>query len=98
LRLTLPPEHALLVPRDAVIDHGRENYAFVETAAGLFEPRIVRPGALVGEERVVLAGLAAGERVVERGAFVLDSESRLQSAVAPASPGSPAPPSNGATP
>ncbi len=76
-------ESVLLVPRDAVIDRGRERYVFVETSPGLFAPRVVALGAARGDEREVVAGLAAGERVVARGGFVLDSESRLSAALAP---------------
>jgi Cu(I)/Ag(I) efflux system membrane fusion protein len=75
----------ILVPRDAVIDVGMLQYVFVETSPGLFAPRVVEVGPLIGEERAVLRGLAVGESVVSRGAFVLDSESRLQAAVAPRS-------------
>lgn len=91
--LSLPAIAHVLVPRDAVIDLGSHQYVFVEQAAGLFVPRIVHPGPLIGEERGIVSGLEAGERVVSRGAFVLDSESRLQAALAPspAPPGSPPP-------
>lgn len=78
----------LVVPRDAVIDTGERRYVFVEREGGLFEPRSVELGALRGEHRVILSGLEPGERVVARGAFVLDSESRLQAALAPAEEGS----------
>lgn len=83
VELPLPASDQVLVPRDAVIDIGEVQYVFVERAAGLFEPRVVSVGPLFSEERVVLAGLREGERVVARGAFVLDSESRLQAALAP---------------
>jgi Cu(I)/Ag(I) efflux system membrane fusion protein len=73
----------LVVPRDAVIDLGRSRYVFVETSPGLFSPRVVTLGAIHGEEREILAGLEPGERVVIRGGFVLDSESRLSAALAP---------------
>jgi membrane fusion protein, copper/silver efflux system len=73
-----------LVPRDAVIDAGNARYAFVERSDGLFVPREVELGPLVGEERVVERGLEPGERVVSRGVFLLDSESRLQASLAPA--------------
>lgn len=78
-----PAFDATLVPRDAVIDTGRTRYVFVERPGGLFEPRTVTIGGLYGEERVVESGLEEGERVVARGAFVLDSESRLQAALSP---------------
>lgn len=78
---------ALLVPRDAVIDTGLRRYVFVEREPGTFEAREVELGALVregsAESREIVRGLEAGEVVVSRGAFVLDSESRLEAALAP---------------
>lgn len=74
----------LVVPRDAVVDTGRARYVFVQQGER-FEPRTVEVGAVVGDEIVVLSGLAAGERVVDRGGFLLDSESRLSASLRPAS-------------
>jgi Cu(I)/Ag(I) efflux system membrane fusion protein len=82
----LPEREHLLVPRDAVVDVGNARYAFVEQSAGLFVPRPVELGPLIGDERVIEKGLEAGELVVSRGLFLLDSESRLQASLAPASP------------
>lgn len=81
-----PAHDALLVPRDAVIDVGSSRHVFVERERGVFEPRVVEVGALHGDDREIVAGLVAGEVVVARGAFVLDSESRLQAALAPEAP------------
>jgi len=83
LALELPRSDALVVPRDAVIDTGARRHVFVEREGGLFEPREVVLGALSGDDRVIIGGLEEGERVVARGTFVLDSESRLSSALAP---------------
>lgn len=71
-----------VIPREAVIDTGRERYVFVVSGAGRFEPRLVRTGdALDGSDDVpVLDGLATGEIVVTSGAFLIDSESQLQAA------------------
>jgi Cu(I)/Ag(I) efflux system membrane fusion protein len=82
---TFPPAGgvgALTVPRDAVIDTGTARYVFVHRDGQSFEPRTVRTGALMGERWEVLDGLAEGERVVSRGAFLVDSESRLRAALA----------------
>jgi Cu(I)/Ag(I) efflux system membrane fusion protein len=76
-------EHTL-VPRDAVVDVGNARYAFVEQSDGLFVPRLVELGPLIGEERVIERGLEPDERVVSRGLFLLDSESRLQASLSPA--------------
>lgn len=77
----LPGSLALVVPRDAVTDTGTARYAFVATGGGRFEPRRVRTGALMGDDLEVTDGLREGERVVARGGFMIDSESRLQSAL-----------------
>jgi Cu(I)/Ag(I) efflux system membrane fusion protein len=81
--LVLPPRDLLLVPRDAVIDRGSLRYVFVEERAGVFSPHEVEVGPLIGEERVLFAGVEPGDVVVTRGAFLVDSESRLEAALAP---------------
>ena len=86
IQVSLPAAPHVVVPRDAVIDTGESRYVFVEVSPGVFDPRVVRVGPLLGEARAIEAGLKRGERVVARGAFVLDSESRLQAALAPAAP------------
>ena len=73
---------ALEVPRDAVIDTGTERYVFVQTGDGVFAPRAVRTGSLRGDRLEVFEGLTEGERVVSRGTFMVDSESRLRAALA----------------
>jgi Cu(I)/Ag(I) efflux system membrane fusion protein len=85
--LSLAPRELVLVPRDAVIDRGSLRYVFVEERAGVFSPREVDVGPLVGDERVLRAGVEPGEVVVTRGAFLVDSESRLEGALAPQSRG-----------
>ena len=73
---------ALMVPREAVIDTGVRQIAFVVLGAGHFEPRLVRMGLETGDGRAqILAGLAPGERVVTSGQFLLDSESRMREAI-----------------
>jgi Cu(I)/Ag(I) efflux system membrane fusion protein len=85
----LPSAPRVLVPRDAVIDLGKRAYVFVEREGGLFEPRAVELGPLIGGERAILRGVVAGEVVVTRGAFLLDSESRLDAAIRTLEPPSP---------
>lgn len=80
VRVDLAKERALLVPRDAVIETGRASYVYVASGDGTFAPRTVELGPLFGARRAIRRGLAVGERVVTRGGFVLDSESRLRAA------------------
>ncbi|MBK8940455.1 MAG: efflux RND transporter periplasmic adaptor subunit [Polyangiaceae bacterium] len=90
--VSLPAAERLIVPRDAVIDTGMHQYVFVEKSAGLFSPRAVVAGPMMGNGRVIESGLEPEAVIVTRGAFLLDSESRLQGALAPAATSSPSAP------
>jgi len=72
---------SLLVPRSAVIDTGTRQIAFVAIDGGTFEPRTLQLGAAGDGGVQVLSGLAAGDRVVTSGQFLLDAESRMQEAI-----------------
>jgi Cu(I)/Ag(I) efflux system membrane fusion protein/cobalt-zinc-cadmium efflux system membrane fusion protein len=73
---------ALLIPREAVIDTGRRQVAFVATGEGRFEPREVNLGVDSSGGMVqVLQGIAPDETVVTSGQFLLDAESRMQEAI-----------------
>jgi membrane fusion protein, copper/silver efflux system len=82
----LPAAEGLFVPRDAVIYTGEHHYVYVARDGEQFEPRSVRTGIEVDSRVQILEGLGAGERVVTRGSFMLDSESRLQASLANAPP------------
>ncbi|MGC4115994.1 MAG: efflux RND transporter periplasmic adaptor subunit [Myxococcales bacterium] len=77
-----PPREGLRIPQDAVVDSGTEKYVFVAVGSGKFEPRRVGLGAADGNLVEVRAGLKAGEQVVTRANFLVDSESKLRSSLA----------------
>jgi Cu(I)/Ag(I) efflux system membrane fusion protein len=79
--LQTAPHEALTIPADAVIDSGATKVVFVALADGKFQPREVELGQSDGLAVEVVAGLAAGERVVTRANFLIDSESRLRSSL-----------------
>ena len=73
---------AVLVPDMAVLRSGERNTVFVALPDGSFLPREVKLGARTADgDDEVRAGLAAGERVVVSGQFLLDSESQLREAI-----------------
>jgi multidrug efflux pump subunit AcrA (membrane-fusion protein) len=73
--------NAVVIPREAIIDSGTRQIAFVALDAGHFEPRQLILGAQGDGMVEVRAGLAPGEHVVTSGQFLLDSESRMQEAI-----------------
>ena len=79
--LELPSESGLLVPAEALVDTGDDQYVFVAKSEGHFEPRRVKIGARAGDKVQVSDGVTEGETVVTTGNFLLDSESRLRSAI-----------------
>jgi hypothetical protein len=71
----------LVVPRDAVIDSGRAQFAFLALDDGYFEPRRVAVGQRLGDEVQVTAGLEEGDVVASAATFFIDSESQLRAAM-----------------
>ncbi len=71
----------ILAPQEAVMDSGDKQYVFVVHEGGVFEARMIQMGAKFEGKVVVLSGLKAGETVVTSGNFLIDSESRLKSAM-----------------
>ncbi len=71
----------VVVPQEAVLDAGTEQVVFVAHGDGYFEPRKIQAGATVGDQVIVLDGLRPGETIVTSGNFLIDSESRLKSAM-----------------
>ena len=72
----------LRVPADAVIRSGTRDVVFVALGDGKFSPREVQLGARNGGDVEVKSGLAAGQHVVTRANFLVDSESRLRASLA----------------
>ncbi|QSA96616.1 efflux RND transporter periplasmic adaptor subunit [Methylococcus sp. EFPC2] len=76
IQATAPKQ--IVLPTSAVlIKDGKQTIVYVEIAEGLFEPRNV----LVGQAREgmtpVLEGLQGGERVVVKGALLIDAEAAM---------------------
>jgi Cu(I)/Ag(I) efflux system membrane fusion protein len=77
----------LVVPADSVIDSGNRQLVIVDKGDGRFEPRAVTLGARGNGLVEIVAGIAAGDRVVETANFLIDAESNLRSALKSLAPG-----------
>jgi Cu(I)/Ag(I) efflux system membrane fusion protein len=73
---------ALRITTDAIVDSGTKKVVFVALGDGKFQPREVKVGATNQEVSEIVAGLKAGEKVVTRANFLVDSESRLRASLA----------------
>jgi membrane fusion protein, heavy metal efflux system len=64
-------EEALVVPVAALVDEDGRAVAFVQVSGETFEKRDLTLGIRDGEFVQILAGLAAGERVVTKGGYAV---------------------------
>jgi Cu(I)/Ag(I) efflux system membrane fusion protein len=80
------PRQALVVPDDVVLDSGERKVVFLSPGEGQLVPREISVGDQSDGFAEVTAGLSEGD-VVARGAnFLVDSESRLKSALSAMGP------------
>jgi RND family efflux transporter MFP subunit len=70
----------IAVPVDAVLDSGLKKTVFVDRGNGFFEPRLVETGWRNSGLVEITKGLEPGEKIVNSGNFLIDSESRLEMA------------------
>ncbi|WP_410012553.1 efflux RND transporter periplasmic adaptor subunit [Sodalis sp. RH24] len=74
-------ETVLTMPQDALIQTGSRNTVLLAKGDGHFTPVSVIAGREFGDWVEVRKGLAAGDRVVTSGQFLIDSEASLRSAL-----------------
>lgn len=79
LEVRLPER--LIVPSDAVIFAGPRRLVFIDEGGGRMRPVEVELGLAGADGYEVRSGLAAGQRVVTSGNFLIGAESRLRSAL-----------------
>ncbi|MBI3991615.1 MAG: efflux RND transporter periplasmic adaptor subunit [Candidatus Omnitrophica bacterium] len=71
----------LAVPKEAIMDSGLRKIVFRSLDSGRFKPTEVKTGVSTEEYVQVLEGLKEGDNVVVSGNFLIDSESKLKSAL-----------------
>ena len=79
--LQKPVANAITVPDSAVMQTGTRSIVFVQTAPGQFTPREVQTGMKAEGLYEIRSGVQTGETVVADANFLVDSESRLKSAI-----------------
>ncbi|NVN92613.1 MAG: efflux RND transporter periplasmic adaptor subunit [Desulfuromonadales bacterium] len=77
--IRVPLVKGIIVPVTAVIDTGKRQVVWVETSAGMFEPRDVQAGERIEDKVQILSGIKPGDRVAVSGGYLIDSESQLNS-------------------
>jgi Cu(I)/Ag(I) efflux system membrane fusion protein len=76
--IKVPLGSAIVVPVTALIDTGTRQVVWVESSAGMFEPRNVQVGQKTDDRVQILSGLKSGEKVAVSGGYLIDSESQLK--------------------
>lgn len=76
--IKVPLGSAIVVPVTALIDTGKRQVVWVETSAGMFEPRDVQVGQRTDEKVQILSGIKPGDKVAVSGSYLIDSESQLK--------------------
>jgi Cu(I)/Ag(I) efflux system membrane fusion protein len=75
-------QNVLLVPSEAVIQTGKRSVVMVAQGEGKFAAVDVQIGRESNGETEIRAGLAAGQKVVTSGQFLVDSEASLRGSTA----------------
>jgi len=65
------------IPPSAVIETGKREVVYVEAGPGHYEQRVVELGARTDDWVQIKSGIAAGDKVVTEGAFLIDAEAQL---------------------
>ena len=60
------------VPLTALVQSGFDTRVFVEVSPGVFQPRVVQPGARLDDSVEILSGVKVGERVVVKEGVLLN--------------------------
>lgn len=81
VEIKFPVGKKLALPESAVLDSGTRKIVFVDKGDGYLEPREVRLGRRADDYFEVVEGVHEGERVVTSANFLIDSESKLKSAL-----------------
>lgn len=76
------PHKALTIPANALLDSGHQQWVLVALSEGVYQPRTIEVGERNLDWIEVTSGLNADENVVTNANFLIDSESRLQAALA----------------
>lgn len=76
-RVRLEVPDVLVAPRSAVLQHGGEPVVFLQQTQHGYVARRVQLGRVGDDSVEVLAGLAAGDRVVTEGGLMLDGQAQL---------------------
>jgi len=80
--LSQPVEGAVSVSKQSVIRSGTRDVVFVFLGEGKFQPRLVHLGLETDDYYEILHNLQPGETIASSAAFLLESEGKLQEAVA----------------
>lgn len=77
-RFSIGQKHALVIPRQAIVERGQLVGVYVVDDAGIARMRFIKTGKSFGDRVEILSGLSEGEQVVTDGAQSIEDGSRVQ--------------------
>lgn len=72
----------IIIPREALIRSGNNQRVIIAVGDGRFQAREVTAGIESGDYIEIIKGIAAGDKVVTSGQFLIDSEASLKASIA----------------
>ena len=81
VELKIPLGTRLAIQRDAILESGERHLIFIHHGGGKLEWRTVKLGVQAGEWVEIVEGVKEGDHIITSANFLIDSESRLKSAV-----------------
>lgn len=81
VEMKIPLGTRLAIQRDAILESGERHLIFIHHGGGKLEWRTVKLGVQAGDWVEVVEGVKEGDHVITSANFLIDSESRLKSAV-----------------
>jgi cobalt-zinc-cadmium efflux system membrane fusion protein len=71
-------QSGLVIPTTAIMQHENDTFVFIEREPGVYEKTNVTPGVENVDRTLITSGLKVGDRIVDRGAFLVKSQMLLE--------------------
>jgi Cu(I)/Ag(I) efflux system membrane fusion protein len=75
--ILLKYKNVIAIPKSSLVINGNKNIVWVKKADNIYEPKEVKVNFETDDYYVISSGLSIKDKIVQNGAFLLDSESKI---------------------